>query len=314
MAQSRRAAPPPRLSRSTLLVAIAVGAGLVAAWFYFGARGVEEGPARDGAPSWSGDGRRIVFIAEVGTSPADIFVMNADGTGRQRLTDTPAAEANPAFSPDSTRIAFESNRDGNSEIYVMDADGRNVRRLTSDPATDQSPAWSPDGTHLAFMSDRNNRASTDIYTMSAADGSGLERLTTDLANWAPQFSPDGRELAMQVNRDVQVIDLASKALRRLTSDPDNGMNPTWSPDGRRIAFVTTRNGRAQIFGMNADGSDQKALVTRPNGSVIDARWSPDGAHLAFVFIPEQPPPGQPADSQAMYTIDLTSGQLVRLSR
>jgi Tol biopolymer transport system component len=92
------------------------------------------------------------------------------------------------------------------------------------------------------------------------------------------------------------------------------MNPAWSPDGTRIAFVTTRNGRAEIFVMQADGSDQKTLVSRPNGSTIDARWSPDGSHMAFVFIPEQPPPGQAPEPPAIYTIDLTSGQLTRLSR
>lgn len=270
--------------------------------------------ARDGAPSWGPGGRLIVFAAEVDRDPADIYVMAADGTGRRRLTNTSAIEANPAFSPDGSQIAFDSDRDGNSEIYVMDSNGGRVRRLTNDPASDASPAWSPDGTRLAFMSDRNNRAATDIYTMNAADGSAIERLTNDLSNWAPQYSPDGRQLALQINRDVAVIDLATKALRRLTFGEQNAMNPSWSPDGRRLAFVTTRNRRAEIFSMNADGSDQKPIVSRPDGSAIDARWSPDGTHVAFVYVPGEPPPGQPQGRQGIYTIDLTTGELTRLSK
>src|SRR5687767_15578175 len=103
--------------------------------------------------------------------------MQHDGSGRRLLTESPTNETNPAYSPDGQWIAFESDRDGNSEIYVMTAQGTNVRRLTQDPAQDHSPAWSPDGTRIAFMSDRNSRTSTDIYTMNAKDGSDVQRIT-----------------------------------------------------------------------------------------------------------------------------------------
>ena len=306
-----------RSSRSILILvaaALALAAGYGAYSYFRTARQAEDAAnARDGAPSWGPGGRLIVFAAEVGREPADLYVMAADGSGRRRLTSTPAVEANPVFSPDGTRIAFESDRDGNSEIYVMEADGGNVRRLTNDPASDAFPAWSPDGTRLAFMSDRNKRAASDIYTMDATDGSKIERLTTDLANWSPQYSPDGKQLAVQVNRDVAVIDLGTKALRRLTLEPANGMNPTWSPDGRRLAFVTTRNRRAEIFSMNSDGTDAKPVVAMPNGSAIDARWSPDGSRLAFVFVPGEPPPGEAQGRQGIYTFDLTTGAITRLS-
>jgi Tol biopolymer transport system component len=270
-------------------------------------------PARDGAPNWASDGTAIVFAAEVGEARGDIFIMNADGSGRRRLTTDPANDTNPALSPDGTRIAFESDRDGNSEIYVMDRNGRNPRRLTTDPARDASPAWSPDGTRIAFTSDRDNRASADVYIMRA-DGSGLERITSDLANWAPQFSPDGRELAVQIGRDVWVITLATGARRRLTFDPQNGMNPTWSHDGRRIAFVSTRNRKAEILTMNADGSDPRVLVTMPAAGVIDPRWSPEGSHIAFVMVPDETNT-QPLEAvQAIYTIELGSEKLTRVSR
>ena len=103
----------------------------------------------DSAPSWSPDGQRILFErAPAGTftpgteaQEKDIYVMRADGTHVRRLTDSPGLDEGPEFSPDATKIAFSSARDGQQEIYVMDADGANPRRLTDNPARDESPDW-----------------------------------------------------------------------------------------------------------------------------------------------------------------------------
>jgi Tol biopolymer transport system component len=103
----------------------------------------------DSAPSWSPDGRRILFErAPAGTftpgteaQEKDVYVMRADGTHVRRLTDSPGIDEGPEFSPDGTKIAFSSARDGQQEIYVMDADGSNPRRLTGNPARDESPDW-----------------------------------------------------------------------------------------------------------------------------------------------------------------------------
>lgn len=103
----------------------------------------------DSAPSWSPDGKRILFErAPAGTftpgteaQEKDIYVMNVDGSHVRRLTDSPGLDEGPEFSPDATKIAFSSARDGQQEIYVMDADGSNPRRLTDNPARDESPDW-----------------------------------------------------------------------------------------------------------------------------------------------------------------------------
>jgi TolB protein len=270
-------------------------------------------PSRDGAPNWSPDGQRIVFMAEIGTGKGDIYIMNRDGSGRRRLTDHPANDSTPAMSPDGRSIAFESDRDGTPDIYVMDADGGNVRRLTSDPARDLSPAWSPDGQRIAFTSDRHERAAADVYLMRA-DGSAIERVTSDRSNWAPQFSPDGSRLAVQIDRDSWIFDLSTGEKRRLTFEPQNGMNPTWSSDGQRVAFVTTRNGKAEIFVASADGGAAEPLVSMPEGSVIDPRWSPTGTHVAFVLIPEGAGPEDQASAPAIYTIEIASQKITRVSR
>jgi Tol biopolymer transport system component len=152
--------------------------------------------------------------------------------------------------------------------------------------------------------------------MDARDGSDVQRITTDLANWAPQYAPGGRQLAVQVNQDVVVIALASGTSRQLTAGRSDGMNPSWSPDGTRLAFVTRRNGPAEIFTMAADGSDPQVLVSMPRGGAIDPRWAPDGTRIAFVFLPAVPADGtmpEGADRQAIYTIEIASGRVTRVS-
>lgn len=304
-ARATTSAPTPR-SRRTLVAAgalIVVTAVALIAWAY---RDTTPAMPRDGSPSWSPDGSRVVFYSERDGN-SEIYAMDADGGNQRRLTSTQSDEGYPSWSPDGHTIAFDTDRDGNFEIYVMNADGTAPRRLTSSPGRDVSASWSPDGRQIAFMSDRDG--GFDVYVMNA-DGSSPERRTKTGTSWFPVWSPDGARLAFHVGRDIHVAPHNGSQLRRLTSDPENGMYPSWSPDGSRIAFMSWRTGRTELFVMNADGTNQTRLVTMERGDAIDPRWSPDGSKIVFVHLPD----GMSGAARAIYTIRADGIGLERLSK
>ena len=236
---------------------------------------------------------RIAFVSDLDGNE-EIYVMNADGSGQTRLTDNPADDWLPSWSPDGRRIAFESTRDGNWEIYVMNADGSGVAKLTDNDAWDHRSSWSPDGRRIAFHS--NRAGNDDIYVMND-DGSGLTRLTDDQGtsnmgaglDLLPSWSPDGQRIAFTSNRfdpipEIYVMNDDGSGLTRLTNNPaydtDPSWSPSWSPDGRRIVFESWRDSNNEIYVMNADGSGQTRLTNNPAYDT-DPSWSPDGRRIAF---------------------------------
>ncbi len=135
-------------------------------------------------PAFAADATRIVYTAFDATDPVgDVFVMNADGTNRVRLTDSPGADNHPAFSPAGPKIAFHSLRSGNGDIWTMNVDGTDLAPLTTDLATDDDPVFSPDGKQIAFSSGRDG--TIDVYVM-AADGTEVRRLTAGPGSAWPQ--------------------------------------------------------------------------------------------------------------------------------
>ncbi len=199
-----------------------------------------------------------------------------------QLTDNYSGDYTPAWSPDGRRIAFQSDRDGDSEIYVMNAAGSGVTQLTHNGAGDWSPAWSPDGRRIAFNSDRDG--DSEIYVMNAA-GSGVTQLThNDAGDHGPAWSPDGQRIAFNSDRDgdheIYVMNAAGSGVTQLTHHGAWDFAPAWSPDGRRIAFSSLRDGDFEIYLMNAAGSGVTQLT---HNDAVDwfPAWSPDGRRIAF---------------------------------
>ncbi|MFC2030734.1 DUF885 family protein [Chloroflexota bacterium] len=189
-------------------------------------------------PAWSPDGSRIAFISNerptVNTlyGRFHVWLMNADGSGLMLLTDIGGGNTSPTWSPDGTRLAFDSTRDGDHEIYVINADGSHPVNLSQHPAHDTSPSWSPDGRRIAFVSDRDGNQ--EIYVMDA-DGSNQARLTDQPGyDKSPVWSPDGRYLvfysrAAANNTDLYQMRADGSGLVRLTRDADFDGFPTWQP-------------------------------------------------------------------------------------
>jgi sugar lactone lactonase YvrE len=215
-----------------------------------------------------------------------VYVMSNDGSNRQRLTEGQSGFLSPpSWSPDGSKIAFVSEREGNPDIWVMDCDGQNLVNLTKNPAKDNSPAWSPDGEWIAFASLRDSLY-WELYLMRA-DGSDVQRLTwwDDASDLWPSWSPDGTRLAFASKRDgnweIYTMDRDGSNLARLTDNPADDTNPAWSPDGSRIAFESTRGGFADIYVMSILGGDVTDISNAPYSSEHGPTWSPDGGRIAF---------------------------------
>ena len=176
--------------------------------------------AFDEQPALSADGQRIAFVSDR-DGPADIFVMNRNGTGRVRLTTDPLpgtwVDRSPAWSPDGSQIAFASNRTGTMQIWIMQADGSGARRLTNRAAYEEDPSWSPDGQRIAYF----EVSSENIPALVISDRNGNNRF--------------------------------------VVPTPPNGVSrmPAWSPDGKLIAFTfgPTSSGRSVVYTVKPDGSE-----------------------------------------------------------
>jgi Tol biopolymer transport system component len=241
----------------------------------------------DNAPTWSPDGSRIAFVCTSADPRGEICVMNADGTGLTRLTTSPGLDNYPTWSNDGTKIAFFSLRAAAdpinagleaADIYVMNADGTGVTRLTNRAGTkiypgaaDISPAWSPDGTRIAFLSSRGHptTSSLDIYLMNP-DGTNVVRLaevgvysgSLERLSWDSQ----SRRLAYAVDNDIFVIDVVTRAITQIGFGA--GKRPSWSPNDGKLVFQSLRDGNHELYQMNADGSGQTRLTV----SALNEAW------------------------------------------
>jgi WD40 repeat protein len=254
-------------------------------------------------PSASVNGIAFVSAPE-GTS--HIFVTGARDL--RQLIDSDDSELAPAWSPDHGQIAFQSNRDGNWEIYVADADGSNLRRLTDDGARDGEPAWTPDGRQITFNRDgRLFSMTADGQSVHALDRRGEwpswssngVSLAYDVEfgghhgiaidgppgqSVGEYGSPEHRRPVWSPKRDL----LAYQCLKRkrwhiclvtpgtgkehvLTGDEADAFAPAWSPDGRRIAFISDRDGNDQLYVMNRRG-DRIVRVTNGQAEKDTPSW------------------------------------------
>jgi Tol biopolymer transport system component len=224
---------------------------------------------------------RIAFQSDRDGS-IEIYVMNADGSAVSRLTNNPAVDVFPAWSPDGARLAFASDRDGAPNIYLVDPDGTNLQRLTNSAWADIMPVWANIGREIAFISNRDGNDEIYIYNLNT----GLETRVTDdpSADYFPTWSPDGEWIAFTTDRDINPeiykVRRDGTDLTRLTDDPGDDANPAWSPDGTRIAFTSNRNGFYELYTMSPNGDEVRKL-SNLRSLIDEPTWSPDSAAIAF---------------------------------
>ncbi len=224
----------------------------------------------------------ILYMGPV-NSAMQVWVMNADGSGRRPITKEPGENAFASFSADGQQIVFTSTRDRNLELYVAGADGSEAVRLTNNPAQDNLAAWSPDGTQVAFSSDRDGDQ-PDLYVLNRSDKK-VTRLTTDpAADLVGGWSPDGKLLVFGSDRDgdqeIFTVSIEGGDPVQITHNDATDGAPTWSPDGKMIAFHSNRDGNSEIYVMSADGSNPERLTNSPEDDIFPV-WSPDGKWLAY---------------------------------
>jgi hypothetical protein len=244
---------------------------------------------------WSPDGNKLLFSRWPSFGSADVYVVNADGTGEKQLTSGFPAW-NASWSPDGAKIVYEKSNPGNiadGEIWTMNADGTGKKQITADGKAKWAPSWAmtPAGSKISYIGP-NGDGYFGLLTVDP-DGGGQAELPGLAANdfaWhinAYDWSPDGTKIAISTwlntetgcngvsvaAYDIYLYDVAAKTLTNISNTPGFAgpfeQYPAWSPDGTKIAFsaggTTCTNGfsytSAAIYRMNADGSGVVKLTT-----------------------------------------------------
>ena len=256
---------------------------------------------RDAEPDVDKTGALVVYSSTQHSRASDLFVKSISGQTMQRLTDDPANDRMPRFSPDNSQIAFCSNRTGDYDIYLIDANGGQAVQVTADPAHEIHPSWSPDGKYLVYsrLGDQSGRwemwvTETGNFNTRRFIGYGL----------CPEWNPDPASnlIAYQSPRErgsrrfsIWTIEYVNGEGTRPTEIASAlnaaAINPSWSPDGRRLTFTTVldpghageaanpeRETWADIWVVNLDGS-QKVNLTNGQYTNVEPTWSPDGRIL-----------------------------------
>lgn len=251
-------------------------------------------------PSWHPSGESYVFHSDRYDAIDQVFVVNADGSGLRQLTFGNTANRTAVYSPDGSKIVFQSERDGVREIYVMNADGSDQTRLTVGTEESSHPKWSSDGSQIIFDSHRDHPEAqlANIYIMNA-DGSNVRRLTTyDEYDSYSSLSPDGTKVLFRRvlptggdsqsgrNSEVFIMNLDGSDLQNLSDDPAFDGYPSWSADGQWVLFASKREGtgdnEANLFAVRPDGTDMMRLTETLEG-VWQSRQivSFDGTKIIF---------------------------------
>ena len=265
---------------------------------------------------------KIVFMSKRDGN-AEIYIMNPDGSEQINLTQHPAADYNPAWSPNGKHILFSSDRDGIFDLYLMDVDGTNVRRIFKSGKYRMDAAWSPDGKRIAYAQGDPGKAKLQFgmrfvpyadltLCVATANGDSVEKLTD---GFGPNWSPNGREIAFVVGgrkgTPLGIFDLQRRSRKIvLLKEMPWTLGPSWSRYDK-IAFAKLEGAgfdgqgflgvkKATIYTVNSDGTGLHQIIDEASSDPI---WSPDGSELVY----------NAWESSQLFKTDLNNGTLTQLT-
>lgn len=236
------------------------------------------------SPSWAPDGKRIVFTSykptvKGGFVNPNLYTYNIETNKREPVTAAKGINSGAVFHPFKNQLAYTYSNNGKPEIFLLDLNAKTRVPLTQTLFFSIEPAWSPDGHRLAYSSSKTGKP--HIY-VSAEDGGGAKQLTfAGVFNSSPRWSPKGDRIVftgqenLKNNFNIFMIDPSGSNLVRLTDGAHSSENPSFSPDGRHVAFSSNESGTYQIYVMALHtGRISRPLTAKSLGNCKQPAWSP----------------------------------------
>ena len=220
-----------------------------------------------------------------------MLFINTFSQQLNQITNNPAFDMRPVWTPDGNHLGFVSNRNSPQgsgwygfSIWKIPADGGTAEKIEINKQSIHQFTWSPDGNSIVFY-DGQYEPFWDIYIVPSDGGESVNLSNNQSANMAPKFSPDGTQIIfardINGNHDIYSMLIDGTSLSQNTSDDADDNFPCYSPDGQKIAFASNRSGNFEIWIMNLELGTLTQLTTGL-GNKYTPIWSPDGNYLAYI--------------------------------
>lgn len=233
--------------------------------------------------SWSPDGGSIAYRSMNSSGQRGIYAVSTETGQSVSITTGNIPEDQMSWSPDSKRIAFAMEKDGNTDIYAHDM-GSHLERLVSLPGADRSPSYSKDGKELVFVSEQSGRSQVCVKNLQTGS---LTRIAASGNGSYPSLSPDGEFIAwIRAGAGLFIYERKTAIEKQVAAPRKVHFTPAWSPDGRFIAVTALDRGKADIYLLSGDGSNA-LLLTKSFVPAAVPTWRPDGQALAALTIADK---------------------------